>query len=168
MKPCSEYHEKMMLDVYGELNSADRKEWDEHVVTCDGCRTERDRLHHLIHQIQETLPCRDLTREEAGELATSIKARLQKKRTEFWWQKKLFGFPARLVPALGCAMLLILAMGWFGLNDIEEPISLQSATNLTQVEKMMIKDFEIIRNIEILEEMEAIQKLVKVVDGRDV
>ena len=44
MKPCSDYQEMLLLDVYGELNPAERRAWENHLSTCEHCRKEKEQL----------------------------------------------------------------------------------------------------------------------------
>ena len=78
------------------------------------------------------------------------------------------GMPNRLIPALAAASLLIVAVGWFAINKVQSPSSLQNFSGLKSEEQVIIKDLEVIDNLDFLEEMDTLRKLVQVVDNRDI
>ena len=64
------------------------------------------------------------------------------------------------------ACILILFLGWFGLNNFN---SSDKASNMSQIaldEKIMVNDEEFLENLEMLQEMEALEKLVKLLDNK--
>jgi len=78
------------------------------------------------------------------------------------------GVPNRLIPALAAVSLLIVALGWFTINKVQGPSSFQNLSGLKSEEQIIIKDSEVIDNLELLEEMDTLRKLVQVVDNRDI
>jgi hypothetical protein len=76
--------------------------------------------------------------------------------------------PNRLIPALAAVSLLIVALGWFAINKVQSPLSPQNLYGLKSEEQMVVKDLEVIDNLELLEEMDTLRKLVQVVDNRDI
>jgi hypothetical protein len=76
--------------------------------------------------------------------------------------------PNRLIPALAAVALLIVALGWFAINKVQSPSSFQNLSGLKSEEQMVAKDLEVIDNLELLEEMDTLRKLVQVVDNRDI
>jgi hypothetical protein len=102
----------------------------------------------------------------ARALAGSIRRRLREEEKKTYWRNRLFGIPNRLIPALAAACLLIVAFGWFSLREPKAPTLPQAVSDLQSEEKMLANDLDVIRNMELLEEMETLQKLVQVVDGR--
>ncbi len=50
------YEKWLVLDEYGELGPADKKELENHCVSCQACRSERDRLNRLQHVLSAYHP----------------------------------------------------------------------------------------------------------------
>jgi anti-sigma factor RsiW len=166
MKSCREYKETLWLDVYGELSPEDRPSWGEHLKKCEACRREREQLVNFLQHLREVSPSPTLSPVKAETLTASIKRKLRGRQEKRSWPTRLLGAPNRLVPALAAACILIVLFGWLGVKEFSAPESAQNASNLKLQEQVLANDLEIVRNLELLEEMETIQKLVKVVDGR--
>ena len=56
MNPCQEYKERLILDVYGELDPYEQSALEEHFELCEGCRRERDRLILFVQQLRNAIP----------------------------------------------------------------------------------------------------------------
>lgn len=166
MKPCQDHQESLLLDVYGELAPNERPAWERHLEVCEGCRQERERLLHLLQRLKETMPSPTLSPERASVLADSVKRNLKGEQKKTWWEKKLWGFSNRLIPALAAVCLVIAAVGWFSMREYRPSPSFRAISKLKSEEQMIAKDLELIKNLELLEEMDVIQKLVRVVDDR--
>lgn len=167
MKACQDHQETLLLDVYGELAPAEREAWERHLAGCEGCRHEREKLHKLLLQLKEAMPTPFLAPERAGALADSILRARQTGGEKRWWKGRWWGFPHGLVPAMAAVCLLILVFGWFSLRDGKTPSSFQVSKNLHSEQQMIATDLEVIQNLELLEEMEVLDKLVRVVDERN-
>jgi len=165
MKRCPEHEEALWLDVYGELDPNERPAWEEHLEACEGCRREREQLVLMLQTVKANTPSPALSREEALALASSITRKLREEREEPWWRKRLFGIPNSLIPALTAACILIVAFGWFSMKGFRSPSSI---THLNSEERILAKDLEIIKNLDMLEEMDTLHKLVQVVDNGDI
>jgi hypothetical protein len=76
--------------------------------------------------------------------------------------------PNRLLPALAGVALLVLAVGWFSIKGFHGPPMVSKSSNQLQEDSVMAKDLDLIKNLKLLEEMDALQKLVQVVDRKDV
>ena len=166
MKPCQDHQETLLLDVYGELAPKERSAWERHLEGCKGCRQERERLLHLVQRLKETMPSPVLSPGRARVLADSIKRNLRGEQNKRWWKKELWGFHNRLIPALGAVCLLIVAFGLFSLREYR-PASFRAIFDLNSEEQMIARDLDLVKNLELLEEMDVIQKLVRAVDERN-
>ena len=164
MKPCPDRKEILWLDVYGELGPNDRAAWEKHLEICEGCRQEREQLISLLQSVKTNTPSPVLSREEERTLSRSITRELRRDREERWWQKRLWGVPYRLVPAVAAASILVVVFGWFSMKGFRSPSSVRSFSNLTSEEQVLVKDLDLLRNLELLEEMDTLQKLVGAVD----
>ena len=167
MKPCQDHQETLLLDVYGELAPKERSAWERHLEVCEGCRQERERLLHLVHRLKETMPSPRVSPERASALADSIKRNLRGERKKRWWEKELWGLQNRLIPALAAVCLLIVAFGWFSLREYRPSLPFWEISNPNSEEQRIATDLELIKNLELLEEMDVIQKLVHVVNDRN-
>ena len=164
MKNCPDYQETLWLDVHGELDAKDRPAWEEHLKTCAACREERERMRHLMTQIKDEMPLPVLSNEKARTLSRSIKRRLGAETSETSWWRRFVNTPNRFVPALAAAMLVVLAVTWFSRDLFRSPTVL---INREQENKMAVNDGEVIRNLELLEEMDTLQKLVQALDQKE-
>jgi anti-sigma factor RsiW len=166
VKPCQDFQETLLLDVYGELAPPAREAWERHLEVCEGCRAERERLHQFLRQLKEAMPAPSLSPEKDRALADSILKELETEGERKWWKRRFWRFSNRLVPAIAAVCLVILVFGWLSMRGAKTPSSFQARTNLNSEQKMAARDLEVIRNLELLEEMDVLEKLVRVVDER--
>jgi predicted anti-sigma-YlaC factor YlaD len=167
MKPCPDFKEKLMMDAYGELQQEDRFVLESHLKSCEGCRRERDRLARLLERIKETVPSPEippaLSREMTGSIIKNIKATQEKT----WWRKLRWTGGYRTIPALAAACLIVFVIGWFSIKTLNQ--SSPSRTMFTQgsEHQPVVQDIEVIENLDFLEDMDILNKLVERVDERD-
>ena len=167
MEPCQGYKEKLILDAYGELDHKERFALEGHLRKCEGCRRERERVSRFLERMKKAMPTTELSPDQTSELTGAIVRKLGEKQKRSWWRKWDLTGGYRLIPTLAAACLIIVALGWFSLKVLNpspssQPISVQSAGSL------IAEDMEVIENIEFLEEMDILDKLVERVDERDV
>ena len=167
MEPCPDYKEKLIMDAHGELEQKDRFTLERHLKECEGCRQERDQLARLLERIKETLPSPEVSRVFSWEMTGSILRELKKKKKKDWWRKLRWTGGYRAIPALAAACLILFAIGWFGIKTLDR--SSPSQTMLTQGSKHQLagEDIDVIQNLEFLEDMDVLNKLVERVDERD-
>jgi anti-sigma factor RsiW len=167
MEPCPDYKEKLIMDIYGELEQKDRFALERHLKECEGCRRERDRFARLLERIKETLPSPEIPRALSREMTGSILRELKEKKENTWWRKPRWTRGYRAIPALAAACLIVLAVSWFGIKTLER--SLPSKTMFTQgsEHKLAGEDIEVIQHLEFLEDMDILNQLVERVDERD-
>ncbi len=168
MKACPNHQATLWLDVHGELDPIKRSVWERHLETCTGCREERQRLFYLLDLARDEMAPPQLSPKKASALSWSIKRGLREQQAATRWWKGLLGMPNRIIPALAAVSLLIVVLGWFAINKVQSPSSLQNLSGLKSEELMIVKDLEVIDNLDFLEEMDTLRKLVHVVDNRDI
>jgi hypothetical protein len=168
MKACPNHQETLYLDVYGELNTKNCLDWERHLETCPGCREERRKLLSLLQLVREEIPTPQLSPEKTNALSWSIKRGIRDQRATAEWWKRLLATPNRLIPTLAAASIMIVALGWFSISKLQGPSSFENLSSLKPGEKMIVKDLEVINNLDLLEEMDTLKKLVQVVDNRDI
>ena len=168
MKACSHQKENLMLHLYGELDSTARKEVENHLNSCPGCRHERQQLFSLQQMLRETAGVPELSPQEVKALVTDIKSKLKSKRAEQWWRRYLDVRPARLIPVMATACLVIITAGIIGYIKYNDTSELQQFFKQPKQGVVVSDtDLEILENLDLLKEMDAIQKLSRVVDVND-
>jgi hypothetical protein len=168
MEPCPDYKETLWLDVYVELDPNERPNWERHLEECEACREERKQLLGMIQTVKEAVPSPALSPEKAQAIASSIKRKMSNEREDVWQRKRLFGTANRLIPALATICLLIVALSWFSLQELKKPPAVQMISDLALEEQIISEDLDVIRNLELLQEMETLEKLVKFLDKKGV
>jgi anti-sigma factor RsiW len=166
MNPCADRRETLMLDVYGELPSSGRTAWERHLETCAGCREERRELVRLLEVARASMTAPALSPKKAEQLRDSITESWVAKRPTRWWQGLFVGVRLGPVPALAAVCLLLLALGWFGVREFQTR-SL-NGRGATITERIMVSDVEVIENLDLLEDMDDIERVVQVVDHQDI
>ncbi len=163
MNTCEKYEEMLWLDVYGELAQEKKTQWKQHTDDCAHCREKAGQLHRMIAAVRESAPVPGLSPWESENMCRTVMRSL-KKENRSWWN-----FPGFLRissgPALIAAGLLVFFTGWFGLR--EWPESPGSGSTMLKAEEMqIIKNYEMISNLDLLEDMDDVEKLVKTVDQK--
>jgi len=168
MKPCPEYKETLMLDVYGELEQSESAPWEAHLKTCEACREERRRLQHLLKQITLNMPSPALSPEQSNMFTSSV----MREVNGVWHEPQetrrfFFPMPNRLVPALATATVLIAVFSWFTMKEFSHHPAFQKFSSISSVEQVSSEDLEVIKNLEFLEEMDELEKLVQFLETPD-
>jgi hypothetical protein len=98
-------------------------------------------------------------------MAAEISRKLNADRRRTWWRQYLDFMPARLIPAVAMAAALIITVAVIGYLNLNKTAGIPPVS-MNQGEELMLsdKDMEILDNLELLREMDAIQKLSRVVD----
>jgi hypothetical protein len=152
-----------MLDVYGDLNAEARAHLQQHLEICESCRKEKRYLLELIGKTKATLEPPELSAAEAKRMTNAITWKLNHARQLKWWSPIFAYRPSRVIPALVAASILIVIASIIGYNTFTGDHQYHSSANL-QAEQLSPQDLEIIQNLDLLRDMEAIQKLVRAVD----
>ncbi len=167
MKSCPEHLETLWLDVHGELAPGESRQWRAHLQNCPACREERQRLALLVEETRQALAPDGFSAEEEDRLGRAVLDRLERDR-----RSKLAGLIWPRVPrpayALAAACLAALAVGWIWSGPVREPHPLQTASRLESVGITRNADGEILQDLELLEELDVIEKVVTVIDNRQI
>ena len=167
MKPCAEYRETLMLDVYGELGPDERRIWEEHLRTCEACRSERLRVQGLVKGLKRAMATPNLSEKQVGEGVQAIRVKLSRAREVPWWRKVLRVRPAMLVPAAVAVCALFLAITMVDTETLMNSVGIRTASRLDMISEIGSEDLEVIKNLDLLKEMESLGKLVHVVDDKN-
>ena len=165
MQACNRQKENIMLYVYKELDTTATIALENHLETCEACRYEAERLLRLLGKLRESAAVPELSAEEVKSLVTNIKRKLDARHGEIWWRKYLDYRPSRMIPVIATACVLILTAGIIGYVKLSETKGFQLFSR-DQKEELILSngDLEILKNLDFLKEMDAIQKLSRVVD----
>ena len=165
MEACHNQKENLVLYVYGELDSNSGKELEDHLAKCKFCRSDYQQLSSLLGNIKESVSSPELSPKQVNSLVTNIKWKLNDRRKENWWHRYFDFRPAPMITAIATACILIIAAGIIGYIKYTATNEFQPVAG-RQNEGVMLSDTdrEIVKNLEFLKEMDAIQKLSKVVD----
>lgn len=166
MKPCMKYKETLFLDVHGELSPEKKAAWKEHLAACAPCREERQRLADLLAQTKEAFPSPVLRPEEAKQIWGHLRD-AQNHQEKAWYRRK--GTMRKLVPAFVVAALVLVFAGGFRVREFRSLLHFgpEDKIAVDLDEPIQSVDLEIIENLELLEEMDSLQKLVQIVDQRE-
>ena len=173
MRSCPEHEETLWLDVHGELEPDRAREWQAHLKGCPACQEERRQLVRLLEESLRVLTPAQATPAEEARLGRAVLSGIEGK------QSRRFGFPGLSLPwpprpafALAAACLAVLAVGWIWSGPGQGPLSLQTASRPSApVETAGMTrnlDGEILQNLELLEDLDVIEKVVTVIDHKQV
>ena len=165
MEACHHQKKNIVLFAHGELDSNSGKEIKNHLARCTSCRTEYQQLLSLLGNIRETVSSPELSPKQVASLVTNIKWKLKDRKKDNWWRRYLDFRPAHRIPAIATACILIITAGIIGYLKNNDTNEFQTVA-IQQNEESMLSDtdLEIVKNLEFLKEMDAIQKLSQVVD----
>ncbi len=168
MTVCLDMQEHLLLDVYGELDSPQRSALRQHLAGCPRCREEHRELLRLLSRIKEAVPAAMPSEEKARALSSLINRKLLQEETPWPYRKRLLS-PGRLLPALAAFCLVIICVGWFTFRmhltgpSHDDPY----ARNAIKEEQLSPNDLEIVRNLDLLEDLDVLKMLVRAVDDKE-
>jgi hypothetical protein len=165
MKPCPDRHEMILLAAYGELDPEQRQDWEQHRTACPGCRGEYEALLRLLGRIKESMPVPELSEKRASSILWSVKRELRKEGEKPSWWKQWLLQPGRLVPALATVSIVLIAFGLFGPNFTEKSSPPQTVPDVEN--EAVIKDLDVLTNLDFLEDMDTVQELLNVLDHNE-
>jgi anti-sigma factor RsiW len=166
VKVCADRSETLLLDIHGELPASEQAAWQRHLETCPGCRQERQELVWVLKAAKEAMPSPALSPEHARALRESVVMGWRAKRIPVRWRGLFFGMSLRPAPALVAAGFLLVVLGWFGMQGLRS--TSHSLRGPDAPEQVMVSDLEVIENLDLLEQMDDIERIVQVVDHRDI
>ena len=166
VKACADRRETLLLDIHGELPASERAAWQRHLDACPACRQERQELVWLLKAAKETMPPPALSPERASALRESVMMGWRGTRAPVWWRGLFFGMSLRPVPALVATGFLLVVLGWFGLQGLR--ITSDTVRGPEAPEQVMMSDAEVIENLDLLEHLDDVERIVQVVDHRDI
>jgi anti-sigma factor RsiW len=167
MKPCTHYQDTLLLDVYGELKPQERPEWEKHLEHCEPCRVERERLLILVRTVKATVSSPHLALKKTEGLPRAIQRAWREGLDQKANRKKWWDVPVRFAPALAAACLVIAAASWFSFKELRQADLTPKGRGVVLEEHLASEDLEVVKNLDLLEEMENVEKLVDLLDRRN-
>jgi hypothetical protein len=167
MEACEHLKENLTLYVHGALDPDTGQEVKDHLELCAGCRHEWQRLSSMLEKLKEISDKPELSTTEVKSLVVDITRKLNLKQKQPWWRQYPDFRSWRLIPAVATACILIITIAIIGYVNLNETNGI-APVSLNQNEELMLsdKDLELLDNLELLREMDAIQKLSRVVDPK--
>jgi anti-sigma factor RsiW len=169
MKACPDRQDTLMLDVYNELRPEERSAWQRHLASCRACREERERLAGLLNRVQAAAAVPRLSSAAAESLTRAVIRDLEAGRKP---RRRFFGLTITTLPALAAAALTFFVVGWFGVHKLtqkpQEIASTPSRALMAREENVIVQNIELMENLDLLQDIEVVEKLVRVVDQRDI
>jgi anti-sigma factor RsiW len=162
MHACQDHEDTLWLDVYDELTPEQRQVWESHLASCGPCREERQRMRNLVSELKQSAQPRPMT---AGETETLV-SRIVRQQSRRRWRLPGTDRPiGRWAPAFTMAGVLLVALGilahrWLLPSTVGLPVAFDPGRN-----PAIAQDIDIIQNLDMLKDMDEIQKLVKMVDN---
>jgi len=160
MKSCKTYQKRLWLDAYGELEPEERGGVERHLSICPECRRERDTLLDLIDQVPKIHPTPALTAGEAARLTNNILRDLEGGKVGFFERGLMFfGLALRWNRAAVVCLMIVVIGGVWAWRSV--PLPFQTTAGPSMEERVLVEDLEVIRNLELLEEFDDLEKLVQ-------
>ncbi len=167
MSTCPRYQKTLWLDVYNELSAEARLKWEVHLEGCEGCRQEKMRMSQLINNMQRhfhppvtvALSPENLFRGAAPEL----KALSFTKR----WRAYVFGGSLRRIPAMASVGIMLLMICIFSYRATNTMFENTAGSSSAISEQIVTVDTEMLNHLDLLKDMDTVQKLIQVVDTTD-
>ena len=164
MKVCADQRETLLLEIHGELPTSEQATWQRHLEACPGCRQKRRELVWLLEAAKEAMPSPTLAPERATALRQAVMVGWRAPRARVWWRG--FGLSLRPVPALVVTGSLLMVLGWFGLQGLRNTSDTVRAPEAPK--QVMVSDAEVIENLDLLEHLDDVERIVQVVDHREI
>jgi hypothetical protein len=164
MVACKDYDESLMLDVMGEPDVENRNHWESHLDGCAACYSERTRLIRLLEEMRKPANPPELSETQIDRFAQRISWTLRNEKIQAGLKQPPRATVVRRIPAMA-ALCLLMAFGavlWFRAGDrFFQP----GQTDEQRVEMALPKqDLDVIRNLDMLKDMETIRTLVQTID----
>ena len=125
-------------------------------------------MRRLIQRMKETMHPPELSQREQNALTNAVRRQLKESQEMGRWLAGLMRRPARVIPAMAAVCVLIAALGWVGLKEFKAYLHGPYTADRPSEQQMIARNVDILKNLELLEEMDTIEKLVRLDDEKDV
>lgn len=166
MNGCTDFKEILFLDIYGELDSESRSKWQFHLSTCAACKQERFRMMRLVENLKEVMSSPPLALGEREGMVRAIRAgmrrREERRSRPGWWG--WLSRPWRVGPALATACVFAAILSIWSLGSFDSFYGKDRISGKDSLQGMRAEDEEIIKNLDLLSQMDSVEKLVNTLD----
>jgi hypothetical protein len=161
MQACRNHNETLMLDVLDELTDPRvRRDWEGHLASCSGCRSEKTRMLRLLGQVRVSGSPPELSGVEAQRMAGAVSREIRNQ------PDRVSGWSFKLVPALAAACVLIITvMTGYWLQD--SFFGAGRVGDLASEPQLEPPDLDVVKHLDLLRDMDTIEKLIQIVDIPD-
>ncbi|HSO61754.1 MAG TPA: hypothetical protein VLR50_12040 [Desulfobacterales bacterium] len=163
MQACRNHNETLMLDVLNELTDPRvRRDWEGHLASCSGCRTERARMMHLLGQVRASGSPPELSDAAAQRMVIAVSREIGNRPG----RGSRSGWPFRFVPALAAACVLVITvMAGYWFQD--SFFGAGKVADIASAPQLEAPDLDVVKHLDLLREMDTIEKLIQIVDIPD-
>jgi hypothetical protein len=150
-RPCKDLEESLVLFHYGDLGESDRPTIQTHVAGCAGCAGYLQELSALMPlTVKADEPPETFWTDYSRELRQKIESAGEKKS---WRQALAAFFQPRWVPALGAAVVVVLALT-FTVSK-----GMWRSNDLTRDDEALIEALPVAENLEFFKAMDMLDDL---------
>ncbi|MEJ5300895.1 MAG: zf-HC2 domain-containing protein [Thermodesulforhabdaceae bacterium] len=144
--------ELITLALMGELSPESESFFRNHITSCEVCMERVTKLSEFYRKLKTFSEPEPLNIWEIARLTRAIRK-----------PKHKSVFTSLLKPvAVGLCVMIITVGGWWKLRD--HSLSFLTTANIQQEENISPEDLNVIAHIDMLEELDSIEKLTKVLD----
>jgi hypothetical protein len=163
MNICPEYKEILFLDIYGELDSISRSKWQAHLKGCAVCKKEHARMTGLVGRVREIMTPPPLAPPETRSLIRAARAEMihGEERTS---RASRLSRHWRFSPALATACVFAAMISIWSLGTFDSFLNKDRSPGKDHWQGLRAEEVEIIRNFDLLKQMDSVEKLVHTLD----
>jgi hypothetical protein len=121
----------------------------------------------MIDAVKDTMRPPLMEAPVANAMVAAIRRKLNTSSRTAWWRPRLGGRPLGWVPALAVCALLIIAVGVVSYQMLNSPARDTALAPDDGQGQVMMADMELLKHMDLLLEMDSVQKLVQVIDMAD-
>ena len=164
MSACPHHKETLMLDIFGELNRNRAAAWEQHLNGCPGCRTEKETISRTLKLAKRALEAPQLSEAEAAAMRHRVVRELTADTPRSGERKQAFFFSRAFIPTLASACVLLMALGFMASKLLTGPTTAKRIQLSALQEQLPEEDIEIINNMDILSNLDALDRLSQAID----
>lgn len=166
MKSCAEYKEILFLDIYGELDSVTRSKWKAHLSECEICKQEYTGMLSLVGKVKGVMTPPPLPEADSQSMIRAVRAemiqgegiRSKPGRLRRSW---------RLSPAIATACVFAAIISIWSVGSFDSHLDKDRGAGKDYSQGVRVEDLEIIKNLDLLKQMDSVEKLVHALDEPD-
>lgn len=166
MTMCPQYENLLWADLHGELDPSDRTTWEGHLSNCLACRNAKIEGARQLGLIRDAITLPPVSEKALNATILGIEQKLRSAENKYGIRRRRY--PAVWIPLAASICMVVLSIAFFKSNHkATAPESVAAVSAPKNNADIQTEDMEIIRNLDLLTEFEAIEQLVHVVDHPD-